>query len=274
MPHPARLPTTAPGRRAHLLLRLGAAASVAALLAGCGGQSTTSSSASSPASSAGTSVGSSAPASDTAVSTDAATASSSAEPSVPAESSADSSGAPGSSGPGAPTSIVPAPTGDALTAVLDAKCAAFGESLEGAAYGLSDIKQIEDARGVCRWEATGLSQPAVLSVDPRVADSAQADQRDRELACADVSPEGAEDPQSNRAKRVAQQVRSGLYYYPAGDADGLATLTTYREGASGLDGGISLGCDASYAYEVRIYTTAPLTANLSGTSLVAAHRAG
>lgn len=270
MPHPARIPSTDLRRRRRLLLRLGAAASIAALLTGCGGQSTTSSS----ASSAGTSIGSSAPASDAPVSTDAATASSSAEPSVPAESSADSSGAPGSGGPGAPTSIVPAPTGDALTAVLDAKCAAFGESLEGAAYGLSDIKQIEDARGVCRWEATGLSQPAVLSVDPRVADSAQADQRDRELACADVSPEGAENPQSNRAKRVAQQVRSGLYYYPAGDADGLATLTTYREGASGLDGGISLGCDASYAYDTRIYTTAPLTANLSGTSLVAAHQAG
>lgn len=188
-------------------------------------------------------------------------------------SAATGSGAAATGGAAGSTSIVPAPTGDALTAVLTAKCAAFGASLEDARYGLSDVKQIEDSRGVCRWEATGLSQPAVLQVDPRVAGSAQTDQQDRELFCADISDAGAADPQSNRAKRIAEQVRSDLYYYPAGTDGGLATLRTFRQGASGVDGGISLGCDQTYAYETRIYTTAPLTANLSGTSLSAAHLA-
>lgn len=170
------------------------------------------------------------------------------------------------------TVFVPAPTGDELAAVLEAKCNAFGEALKGSIFGLSDVKKIDDPRDVCTWQATGLLQPAVLEVDARVQNSAKSDEKDRELFCADVSVQGSDDPQSNRAKRIAEQVRSPLYFYAAGDEPGsLPTLSTFLKNKDG-SGGISLGCDASFAYETRVYTNAPLTYNLAGSALVAAHR--
>lgn len=169
--------------------------------------------------------------------------------------------------------FVPAPTGDELATVLSNKCTAFGKALEQPGFGLSSVKQIEDARGVCRYEADGLAQPAVLQVNARVVDSAKSDEKDRELFCADISEEGAANPKSNRAKRIAQQVRgTGLFYNAAGEDNGLATLTTVAMGKDS-NGGISLGCDESYAYESRVYVTAPITSNLPGSALVAAHRA-
>lgn len=168
----------------------------------------------------------------------------------------------------------PAPTGDALKAVLDQKCAAFAKFLRGAPVNASDLKRSDESQGDCVWVGTGLAGNAFLEVHPRVAGSAKSEDREREAFCDDVarSTPTALVANSNQTKRIAEQVRGKLYYLRA-DPYGMATISAFAASKDAA-GGVSIGCDATYSYVGRVYVTAVAggNMNLASRAIVAAHR--